>query len=148
MVDLLAATSVNRFVRHQRRPSTSEIDIYRMSGRQYTRSLNIANEFFIYGRVPMKRGFDIAIAIILVSSVIILPTSAQQQESRKDERIIQRLDDILQRLESIEERLTKLEDDKSFANESWVDKRWVVRNIHGRPMGFWGIDGLPSTQLR
>jgi uncharacterized protein YlxW (UPF0749 family) len=108
----------------------------------------LQTNFFIYGQISMKRGFDIAIAIILVSSVIILPTSAQQQESRKDERIVQRLDDILQRLESIEERLTKLEDDKSFANESWVDKCGVVRDIHGRPMGFWGIDGLPSTQLR
>jgi hypothetical protein len=96
----------------------------------------------------MKRGFDIAIAIILVSSVILSPTSAQQQESRKDDSVIQRLDDILKRLESIEERLTKLEDDKTFVNESWVDKRGVVRDIHGRPMGFWGIDGLPSTQLR
>jgi len=96
----------------------------------------------------MKRGFDIAIAAILASSVLLSPTSAQQQESRKDDPNIQRLDDILKRLQSIEELLTKLEDDKRFVNECWVDKRGVVRNIDGRPMGFWGIDGLPSTQRR
>jgi len=119
-----------------------------MPGRQYTRSLNIANESFICGRLPMKRGFYIAIAAILASSLLLSPTSAQQQESRKDDSIIQRLDDILKRLHSIEERLTKLEDDNRFVNESWVDKRGVMRNIDGRPMGFWGIDGIPSTRLR
>jgi len=96
----------------------------------------------------MKRGFCIAVAAILASSVLLSPTSAQQQESRKDDPIIQRLDDILKRLQSIEERLTKLEDEKRFVNKSWVDKHGVMRNIDGRPMGFWGIDGIPSTQLR
>ena len=96
----------------------------------------------------MKRGFYVAIAAILTSSVLLSPTPAQQQESRKDDPIIQRIDDFLKRLQSIEERLTMLEDDTRFVNESWVDKRGVMRNIDGRPMGFWGIDGIPSTQLR
>ncbi|HUG69510.1 MAG TPA: hypothetical protein VMM76_17295 [Pirellulaceae bacterium] len=96
----------------------------------------------------MKQIFSIAIAAVLATSVLLPPASAQQRNDRTDDAIVQRLDEILKRLETIETRLKKLEVEVRVANQWSVDERGVMRTIDGRPMGFWGIDGLPTTTIR
>lgn len=89
-----------------------------------------------------------AFAFLFAMSVFLSPASAQQHNDLRNDAIVQRLDMILERLERIETRLMKLEDASLESNQWWMDQRGVMRANDGRPLGFWGIDGMPATRVR
>lgn len=85
---------------------------------------------------------------LLTTCILLPPASAQQQGNSREDAIAQRLDEILKRLESIEARLATLETQVKATKRWLVDERGILRDLNGRPIGFWGIDGGPPELAR
>jgi len=91
---------------------------------------------------------------MLATSFFLSHASAQQQFAPADNVIVERLDSILERLERIELRLATMDAGRNVAGRNLTSAMRVdmstgmLKNAAGRTIGFWGMDGIPTTIFR
>ena len=100
--------------------------------------------------IPMIRKVSFSFfTAMLVTSFFLSHASAQQQFAPADNVIVERLDNILERLERIELRLATMDAGRNLASAMRVDmSTGMLKNAAGRKIGFWGMDGIPTTIFR
>lgn len=58
-----------------------------------------------------------------------------------EQRIQPSTEQLLTRVGELERRISQLEDQMLYVLKGKPDRHGILRDLHGRPVGVWGVDG-------